>query len=63
MDKIFIRDKTGLELMVSGTMTFYFKTERVTVDYAAQIDLIDDGGLKAKSFITYVVHLCQLVFG
>lgn len=64
VEDVYIRDPMGLDIMVSGTSTFFLKSESVTLDIAAKINLVsDDIGLKIKSLTTYVVHhshLCQL---
>jgi hypothetical protein len=55
LQKVYVRERSGLEIMISGEMIFYLDKETVTLEFAAQLDLVDHNGLKAKSFTTYVV--------
>jgi len=57
LESVYIRDKAGLEIMLSGTMTFYFPKNPVTMDFAAELALVDQNGLKAKLFTVFVVQI------
>jgi hypothetical protein len=55
VEKVYIREKTGLDIAIIGTATFYLKTETITIDFAAQMVLVDEKGLKIKSYTVYAV--------
>jgi hypothetical protein len=58
LEGILAREKKCIELMVSGTMIFYLESEMVIFDFTAQMDLVDNNGLKAKLLTVYV--LCSI---
>lgn len=47
----------GLEIMVSGTMIFTFPKETVSMDFAAELELVEVGDeIKAHTFTVFVVY-------
>ena len=57
MERVYIGNKARLEIMLAGTMKFYFPKDPVTIDFAAELTLVDQNGLKAKLFTVFVVHI------
>lgn len=56
VQRVYVRDKKGLKIMLSGQMKFEFPKETVVMDFAAELGLIEEGDeLKAAVFTVFVV--------